>query len=443
MKILKLEINEPKYFVVLTLLVLAFTQVAAQNEKQKKADISAPVEKVITLEKRTLPSTGGLTGISNIFFSKPKISGKISYGFSKKLKDVEYATIVDNNPRNPLMVDSKPRNFFSDLVPIGIIRYKNSAGETEYVVDTDADFDFTREKKLTFQTFGDMRIADVKIRVRVNVPFRPDFKPIGDYQIILSKDGYVYARISEYRQGNIKIGQNSYKIIIRPSSRNNPSFDLSSNTICLLDFNQDGEFTERWQLDSKGEIIANEEIKISNPFMIDGERFRIAELDEAGTKLKIVSSNEETSISNGFKAPDFSLKGIDNSSFDLRSLKGKIVLLEFWSITCPFCQRILPEVNSLIKKNKNEDFVAIAVARENDIAEVNKYLAQNPREAKVALSNEEIWQTYNRPTITPTYYLLDKKGVIRLSGYGAYTDLIKIIDKKIEEIRSQNERVIK
>lgn len=394
-------------------------------------------ENVVLLEKRILPSTGKLIGISNIIFSKLEISPKLSYGFSKKLKNVEHATVVDANRNNKLSSFMGPI-VYSSLIPVDIIRYKNQNGDDVYVVDTDSDFDFTQEKPLTFQTFGDMRIADVKIRVRVNTQFRPEFKPLRDFQIVLSKDGYVYARISEYRQGVIKIGQNSYKILLRPASRNNPSFDLSSNTICLIDANQDGEFTERWQLNSKGEIVANEEIKISNPFIIESQKFRISQIDEAGTSLKIISTNEETSISQGFKAPDFSLKSLNNNSFELQSLKGKIVLLEFWSVSCPFCQRILPEINSLIQKNKNEDFVAIAIARESSREEINKYLEQNPREAIVTLNDEKVWQIFNSRTVTPSYYLIDKEGVIRLSGFGAYTDIVKIINKKIEEIRAAN-----
>src|SRR5207245_1672275 len=107
-----------------------------------------------------------------------------------------------------------------------------------------------------------------------------------------------------------------------------------------------------------------------------GERLRIVELDPSGTSLKIQPSPEDVSISPGFKAPQFTLKGIDNNQYSLANLKGKIVLLEFWSVSCPFCKRILPEVNSLIKKDAGEDFVALAVAREDDAEEIKKHLSE-------------------------------------------------------------------
>jgi len=407
-----------RYFVILTLTLLTFAHANAQKEKNKTTAISLPDDRVVSLEKQTFPSAGRLVGISNIFFEK---TNDTKLRISKDWKDIEIANII-NNP---------------SYLAIKALRFKDQKGETKYVVDTNGDLDFKREKLLVFQTNADTQIADFVIHVSSVKPSRIGAKAV-DYQIIRSKDGYVYARISEYRQGLIKIEQNSYKIMLRPGSRNNPGFNLASNTKCLIDSNQDGEFTERWQLNAKGEVVANEEINIADPFVIGSEKVKITSLDESGTHLKIASTNEETSIATGFKAPDFSLKGVDNESFNLQELRGKIVLLQFWSVSCSFCQRILPEVNALLRKNRSDDFVAIDVAREGNLEEINKYLAKNPHEAKVVPDNGQIWPIYNSQIITPTYYLLDKQGVIRLSGYGAYSDIIKIIDKKIEEVRRNN-----
>ena len=410
MKMLKFKRVDAICFAILTLLA---TGNYAQDSKTNAVNISSSNEIVISLEKRSLPSTGPLFGMSNIFFAK--IDGK-KITLPKNWRDVEIAAVIDD--------------FF-----VSAVRYKDDLGEVKYVVDTDGDIEYAREKPLTFNTFGDMRIADVIIHVNFQRPYRPVIRDVA-YQIILSKDGYTYARIAEYRQGTLNVGPNSYNVMVRPFSRNSPGFDLSGGSICLLDSNQNGEFNERWELDSNGNVIASETISITDPFMIGSKKLKLSELDVAGTRLKVGFTNEETSISKGFKAPNFILKSLDDSSIELQSLKGKIVLLEFWSVLCFFCERILPDVNALIKKNAGKEFVAIAVARESNAAEVTKHLAKNQREAKVALNSGDVWQTYNRQIITPTYYLIDKKGVIRLSGYGAYPNIIKVIDKKIEEIRS-------
>lgn len=406
-----------KVIVLLALSFLTFANADGQNEEKQAVGVAAPIG-TVTLKKQTFASTGKLTGISNIFFEKTNDAGpQIARGW----KDVEVAKVVDS-----------PR-----YLPVIAVRYKDAAGETKYVVDTNGDMDLNRERPLVFHTQADLQVADFEIQIKFAKPSvaGPNAVKTLAYQMFLSGDGYVYARVSEYRQGVIKIGERSYNVLLRPISKNSPAFDLSGDTKCMIDLNQDGEFTERWQLNEKGDVVANEEINITGPFAIGAEKFKITSLDGLGTRLSIAPTNEETSIATGFRAPDFSLMGVDNGSFNLQDLRGKIVLLEFWSVSCGFCQRILPEVNALLQKNKGDDFVAVDIAKESDADQVNKYLAKNPREARVALNNGQIWPVYNRQIITPTFYLLDKQGVIRLSGYGAYSDIIKIIDKKIEEIR--------
>src|SRR5207253_5262511 len=146
------------------------------------------------------------------------------------------------------------------------------------VVDTNGDLDFRNEPSLQFRQGDAIRIADFELMVR----------PVGSsgaassktsYQMMLSNDGYVYARISEYRQGQIRLGDKTFGISLRARSRNNPVFSLSGDTICLIDLNRDGDFSERWHISESGEISPREEIELSYPFIVGGEKLRIVELD--------------------------------------------------------------------------------------------------------------------------------------------------------------------
>jgi thiol-disulfide isomerase/thioredoxin len=388
--------------------LLAFLMFPLPQTSTQRADQAIPLERMV------LTSTGPFVGISNLFFDK----------------------LQSNQVRRPAdwnEVEISPLLQNPAFAPISVIRYKAGTGLT-YVVDTNADLDFGQESALQFVQAGDMKIADIEVTVR----------PVGSdggasrkvsYQILLSNDGYTYGRISEYRQGEIRIGDKTYGISLRPRGRNSPSFSLSGNTTCLIDLNRDGDFSERWRISDKGEITPREEIELPFPFVVGGEKVRIVSLDPAGTALRIETSSDEISISPGFKAPGFTLKGVDSSQYSLSSLKGKIVFLEFWSVSCPFCKRILPEVNSLIKKNAGSDFVALAVSREEDSEEITKDLRENPRNAVVVVNDKATWQTYDSQGITPTYYLIDTRGVIRLSGYGASSDQLKVIERLVELIR--------
>jgi thiol-disulfide isomerase/thioredoxin len=352
----------------------------------------------VRLQKKSFPSTGKLEGMTNIFFQPQKDS---RFQFPEAWNDIEIASIVDNKA----------------FAPIHVCRYKEGSAQIKYVVDTDADMDFRNEATLQFRQNDKVQIADTLLTIQ---PVDKRQNPCKvNYQVITSSDGYTYARISEYRQGEIRISTKSYSVFIRPRSRNYPLYNLSADTICLIDIDRDGSFSREWRLSANGEILQGEEIDIASPFILNGRRLRIVQLDPAGTQLKFEPTKEEISISVGLKAPDFNLVDTDKKVYSLKQLKGKIIFLEFWSVSCPFCKQILPQVNSLIRKNVGKDFVALAIAREENRDEIEAHLKQYPRNASVIPNEKATWRTYDSQVITPTYYLIDKEGVVRFSGYGA------------------------
>lgn len=56
----------------------------------------------------------------------------------------------------------------------------------------------------------------------------------------------------------------------------------------------------------------------------------------------------------GEMAPDFTLKSIDGSSFTLSSLRGKIVVLDFWGSWCGWCVKGMPEMKKYYAKYKGK-----------------------------------------------------------------------------------------
>src|SRR5438105_4602883 len=189
-------------FALLALLLFSISQTSTQT-----------VGQTVSLQKMLLPSTGQLTGISNLFFKKLE-NNQVRYPLD--WKEVEISPVLENPA----------------FVPIYALRYKATTGDVTYVVDTNGDLDFRNEPSLQFRQGDAIRIADFELMVR----------PVGSsgaassktsYQMMLSNDGYVYARISEYRQGQLRIGDKTFGISLRARSRNNPVFSLSGGTVCL------------------------------------------------------------------------------------------------------------------------------------------------------------------------------------------------------------------
>ena len=66
-------------------------------------------------------------------------------------------------------------------------------------------------------------------------------------------------------------------------------------------------------------------------------------------------------IVEGAKAPDFSAKKVDGTTFTLSSLQGKYVVLDFWGSWCKWCIKGFPDMKTAYARHKGKvEFVGIA-----------------------------------------------------------------------------------
>jgi thiol-disulfide isomerase/thioredoxin len=120
----------------------------------------------------------------------------------------------------------------------------------------------------------------------------------------------------------------------------------------------------------------------------------------------------------GKKAPAFQVMSVDSQYFDLAALKGKVVVLNFWYMSCPPCRAEIPYLDKVVKNYKRKDVVFISFC--SDRADrVKELLAQKPFSYNVIGSSAEIQKLYNICSY-PTNVVIDKQGVIRLFKQGAF-----------------------
>jgi cytochrome c biogenesis protein CcdA/thiol-disulfide isomerase/thioredoxin len=105
------------------------------------------------------------------------------------------------------------------------------------------------------------------------------------------------------------------------------------------------------------------------------------------------------------------------------SLRGKVVMVDFWTYSCINCLRALPYVESWYDKYKDHGFVVIGVhapefAFEKDPANVRRAVADLKITYPVALDNDyAIWQAFNNQ-YWPAHYFIDATGHIRAHHFG-------------------------
>lgn len=156
-----------------------------------------------------------------------------------------------------------------------------------------------------------------------------------------------------------------------------------------------------------------------------------------------------------FPAPE--LAGLENwiNSEPIESmdeLKGKVVLIDFWTYSCINCIRTLPYLQSWHEKYANDGFVLIGVhAPEFSFERV----PENVREAvkdfgltyPVVQDNEKtLWRAYEN-RFWPAKYLIDKEGTVRYArfGEGDYEDteaqIVKLLNAETKEVEINAQEV--
>ena len=117
----------------------------------------------------------------------------------------------------------------------------------------------------------------------------------------------------------------------------------------------------------------------------------------------------------GYPAPDFTFRDLDHKEVSLSDYKGKVVLLNLWSITCSSCIAENPDLESLFQKMKgNKDFHLLTVVtnRGETEREVAPFAKKHGLNFHILIDNKKVaWKRY-KMTGWPETFLLDRDGII-------------------------------
>ena len=132
-------------------------------------------------------------------------------------------------------------------------------------------------------------------------------------------------------------------------------------------------------------------------------------------------------------APDIRLTTITGQPVDLRSLRGKMVLVNFWATTCPGCIAEMPRLVETYRRYHPRGFELLAVAMTYDPADqVAAYAQKNALPFPVALDGEGAWaRSFGDVRLTPTAILIDKQGNIVRTTVGELD--FAALDRQLEQ----------
>ena len=155
--------------------------------------------------------------------------------------------------------------------------------------------------------------------------------------------------------------------------------------------------------------------------------------DEAARAVPVA-----TAAANRQTAPDFA--GVTNwfnsKPLGIADLRGKVVLVDFWTYGCVNCVNTLPHVTDLYAKYKDKGLVVIGVHTpefpfERSASNVQAALKRHGITYPVAQDNEsKTWNAYSNQ-YWPAQYIIDQNGkiVFQHAGEGRYDEIDRTVAK--------------
>lgn len=141
------------------------------------------------------------------------------------------------------------------------------------------------------------------------------------------------------------------------------------------------------------------------------------------------------SLSNKAESPDVSFTTLDGKNISMQSLKGKVVLVNFWATDCPGCIKEMPAIVKAYETYKDKGFEVIAVAMPYDPpAQVANFTRVKALPFPVMHDGlGKVTAAFGSVNLTPTTFIFDQQGnrLKKVIGEVSFEQLSQLLEQEL------------
>lgn len=210
--------------------------------------------------------------------------------------------------------------------------------------------------------------------------------------------------------------------------------DLKIDGVSIPIYNSEGKKIEK---DELMELFSTDENTI-DAYQNKNKEIKAIIVRKKNESEKIISAtNNDTEQSSDnanrkTKALDFTVTDINNKTYKLSNLKGKLVVINFWFTQCAPCVKELPELNKLVEKHKNSDIVFLAVTFDEK-NKIEKFLEMKAFNYNITPASIKMISDYKISSY-PTHLIIDETGTIVYQTTGYEKNTVTNLEAKIESL---------
>lgn len=141
-------------------------------------------------------------------------------------------------------------------------------------------------------------------------------------------------------------------------------------------------------------------------------------------------------------AETFSAAALDGTMIDLAELKGKIVMITFWTTRCAICAEEIPQLNKLAASYKDKNVVFLGLTTDNE-TKVQSFIKKKPFAFNLLPNSFGILLKYAKKDGNgninmgyPTHFLINQQGEIELKTDGF--DKVEMLNSNINRLLLKN-----
>lgn len=135
----------------------------------------------------------------------------------------------------------------------------------------------------------------------------------------------------------------------------------------------------------------------------------------------------------GKKLPTFTMKDLAGKPVTNATLKGKVVVFDFWATWCGPCMKASPLMQSLHKKYASKGLMVIGAKVQDENGSAANYAKEHGYSYKFTNGGDALFETFKVPGI-PCFVFVDKKGVVNKVQIGYGPELEAVFDKKVQAL---------